>query len=124
LKNNTKNLISFSLGLLILTLIITPGCITPQNSSAAGNYVNTEDPVDYIELHSDGTLIDHPSGTTTILYGKYEINGNKIRVFSSDGSPTNEYQFVNNSIIVDRGANPLPPWGHTFSTYTKQTFEK
>jgi hypothetical protein len=125
--------------IICIGAIIVAGCTIQQNSnvarsnavgsnvvssdvsesSVAGNYVNIADSNDYIELDSDGTLVDHPSGTTAIYYGKYEIDGNHIRVFSDDGSPTNEYQFVNNSIVIDRG--PTPSYlGSRFATYKKQ----
>jgi hypothetical protein len=89
------------------------GCTSIQNSSYSGTYVNVNDHNDYIELHSDSTCIDHSDGPA-IYYGKYEVDGMKIRLFSSDGSSTMEYQYVDNSIIVDNGITPR-------RTYKKQS---
>jgi len=98
---------------IFFLLIILTGCTSIQNSSYAGTYVNVNDQSDYIELHSDSTCIDHPGGAA-IFYGKYEVDGTKIRFFSSDGSPTMEYQYIDNSIIIDNGITPR-------RTYKKQS---
>jgi len=119
-RNPLNKIVILSLLSTLLIVLFSTGCTTIQNSGVAGNYVNVDHPSDYIELHSDGTLIDHPGGTTIIYYGTYEIVGTKIRLTSNDKTVTHEYQFVNDSIVIDQGYISYYTGGNKIITYKKQ----
>ena len=67
---------------LIIIIFLSAGCI---KSGVEGKYFNTNDKEEYLELKSDGTFFVYQKMLGGTFAGKYELDGDKIRLITPEG---------------------------------------